>query len=139
MTDECIFCKIIRGDIPCKKVYEDDNVFAFLDISPNNPGHTLVIPKKHYTDIVDLPEDDAKNMITVAKKISTAILESTEASGVNLIMNNKAVAGQIVFHAHMHVIPRIPNDGYQHWPGGQYAEGEAESVQEKIVSFLENH
>ena len=137
--NDCIFCKIIAGEIPSLKVYEDDNVFAFLDISPNNPGHTLVIPKKHYADITDIPEEELHNMMDAVKKISTALLENTEASGVNLIMNNKPEAGQLVFHAHMHVIPRIPGDGFKHWPAGQYAEGEGEAVQEKIVSFLKDH
>lgn len=137
--EECIFCKIIKGEIPSLKIYEDEHTYAFLDISPNNPGHTLVVPKKHYVDIVDIPEEEYCHIASTVKKISTALLEGTEATGVNTIMNNRKDAGQLVFHAHVHVIPRIPNDGFEHWPAGKYAEGEAESVQEKIVSFLKEH
>jgi histidine triad (HIT) family protein len=128
----CIFCKIVAGEIPSHKVYEDDDVLAFLDITPVNPGHTLVIPKHHYENLLDLPEAEAQKLLSVIKKIAPAIMGAVGAKGFNLGLNNGVSAGQVVGHVHFHIIPRLENDGRQLWHGGEYKEGEAEVILEKI-------
>jgi histidine triad (HIT) family protein len=135
--DDCIFCKIIKGDIPSNKVYEDDNVFAFLDITPVNLGHTLVIPKKHFTNIYETPEDILIHVMKAVKSISKATKTALGADGVNIIMNNDAGAGQIIMHSHVHVIPRFNNDGFSHWHGKRgYLDGEASEIAKKITQEL---
>ena len=119
-TADCIFCKIIEGGLPAYKVYEDSNTLAFLDIFPIHPGHVLVIPKSHFTDIFDTPEKDLQTMITTAKKISPAVMKATKADAVNIGMNNKPASGQVVMHAHLHIIPRYTTDGLKTWPQKPY-------------------
>ena len=110
---DCIFCKIINGEIPATKVFEDDLVFAFLDIQPINPGHTLVIPKKHAGSLDELDEDLAGHLMKAAKKIASSIRKSgLKCEGVNLHVADGAVAGQEVPHVHLHVIPRFAGDGF---------------------------
>ncbi|MDO8590461.1 MAG: HIT family protein [bacterium] len=133
----CIFCKIVAGEIPSTKVYEDKDVLAFLDIKPVNPGHTLVIPKGHFESIHDTPDDLVAKMIIVAKKIAGAIQTKLGAEGVNIGMNNGMAAGQIVFHAHIHVMPRYGKDSFKLWAGKEYKTGEREIVAEKIKSALQ--
>lgn len=132
---DCIFCKIIAGDIPSSKVYEDADVFALLDIKPVNPGHTLVIPKKHYVNIHDMPDEMVGKVAIVAKKIADAILK-LGAKGVNIGMNNGAGAGQVVFHAHTHVMPRYGKDSFNLWVGKEYDGDERELVADKIRQQL---
>ncbi|MDO8668768.1 MAG: HIT family protein [Candidatus Buchananbacteria bacterium] len=134
--DDCIFCKIIKGEIPSYKVYENGDVLAFLDITPVNSGHTLVISKNHYDNLIDLPEEEAGKLINVIKKITPAIVKATEADGFNLNLNNGSAAGQVINHVHFHIVPRKNNDGYKLWPGHVYPAGEAEIVLEKIKSNL---
>ena len=110
MGENCIFCKIISNEIPSQKIFEDGNTFAFLDINPASKGHVLVIPKKHYETLVDVPEEELKQLIVSVKKIAQAILKATKASGFNVLQNNGKVAGQLVNHIHFHVIPRFEND-----------------------------
>ena len=128
----CIFCKIVRGEIPSFKVYEDDSVLAFLDIRPVNPGHTLVVPKKHSENVFDIPSNDWIAVTEVARKLAIAIEKAVGADGVNLAMNNRENAGQLVDHAHIHIIPRKKEDGLKLWPQHPYPEGEAVKVAEKI-------
>src|SRR3989338_11287524 len=99
---EDIFEKIARKEIPSEGIYEDEEIYAFLDIKPNNLGHTLVIPKKRYKNIFDAPEEVLQKMIVVAQKIALAQKKALGAEGVNIVMNNETAAGQIVFHIHMH-------------------------------------
>lgn len=133
--ESCIFCKIIKGEVPSTKVYEDNDVVAFLDIKPVNPGHTLVIPKKHYESIHDMPDELVGKVAIAAKKIADAILK-IGAKGINIGMNNGTHAGQIVFHAHVHVIPRYGRDTFSLWVGKEYDGNEREEVAEKIRSAL---
>lgn len=107
---DCIFCKIIRGEIPSKKVYEDKDVMAFLDINPANPGHTLVVPKKHAEDLTKSSDEDIAKVMHVARKITSHLKEKMSAIGVNVIQSNGKAAGQIIAHTHFHVIPRYEND-----------------------------
>lgn len=131
---ECLFCKIARGEIPSKKVYEDKDVIAFLDINPANPGHTLVVPKKHADDITKSNDSDLEKTILVVKKIATDLREKFNALGVNVIQNNGQGAGQIVSHIYFHVIPRFPNDKvlitYQRTP---MSENDLEEIKNKFA------
>ncbi len=112
MTDkDCLFCKIIDGQIPSHKVYENDLVLAFLDIFPLSYGHTIVIPKKHYYNFLDMPEDDMGNYFKELKKISLLIKEKLKIDGFNIVQNNFPAAGQVIPHLHFHIIPRMKGDG----------------------------
>lgn len=132
----CIFCKIIKGEIPSYKVYEDENVLAFLDIAPVNYGHTLIIPKKHYSNLEEISEEELCKVISVVKKVGKAMKDKLGVAGYNVGVNNDPVAGQIVPHVHFHVMPRNEKDGLKLWPGGKYKDGEAEEVLKKIKGTL---
>lgn len=111
MNDEnCIFCKIIKGDILSFKVFEDDFSFAFLDIAPFVKGHTIVIPKKHYINLLDFPESEMKNLFSAIKHVAMKLKQSLNADGINLMQNNFKAAGQIVNHLHFHLMPRWEHD-----------------------------
>lgn len=134
---DCLFCKIVNQEIPSCRIYEDEKFLAFLDISPVSPGHTLVIPKAHYLNILDTPEDVLSGLLAVVKKITPAILKATQAPSFNLGVNNGAEAGQIIWHTHFHVIPRLAGDGLRNWPGRRgYEPGEMERVGEEIRNNL---
>ncbi|MEA2064907.1 MAG: HIT family protein [Patescibacteria group bacterium] len=133
---DCIFCKIIKGEIPCYKIYEDENVLAFLDIMPVSDGHTLVIPKKHYKNIEEIPENELCDLIKEVKKIGKAIKNSLCAAGYNVNINNGQIAGQVVPHLHFHIIPRKQGDGLKLWQQGKYKKGDAEKIIKKIKNSL---
>src|SRR5258708_726886 len=116
MASDCLFCKIVEGSIPSFKVYENEATYAFLDINPSNLGHTLVVPKRHFTNIYELPEQELSALTQTTQRIAK-VLKELRADGVNIIINNDVAAGQAVFHAHTHVIPRYTDDGYRHWRG----------------------
>lgn len=130
----CIFCKIINGELPSYKVYEDENNLAFLDIAPVNPGHTLVVPKKHYENIEKIPAADLQPLILAVKKVGRLLKEKLGAPGYNISVNNDPIAGRIVPHLHFHIMPRRPGDGYELWKQGEYNEGEAEEIINKLLS-----
>ena len=132
----CIFCKIVRGEVPSYKVYEDDEVIAFLDIHPVNAGHTLVVPKNHSKNIFDIPKEDWAAVTEVARRLAIAIEESVQADGVHITMNNREHAGQSVHHPHVHVIPRFKGDGLKLMPQRQYKDNEAEETVKKIRAVL---
>ena len=135
--DNCIFCKIVKGEIPSAKIYEDAVTLAFLDIAPVNIGHSLVISKDHFPNIYETPENIMADMMRTAKKISVAIKNNLKADGVNVTMNNDSPAGQIVMHSHIHIIPRSKEDGFGMWQGRRpYKEGEQEEVAKKIISSI---
>ena len=128
----CIFCSIIKGDIPCYKVYEDDKFLAFLDISQATIGHTLVVPKNHYKNIYELPEDC--DIFNVVIKLSKKIKDATGALGVNILNNNERHARQTVDHYHIHIIPRYENDNFQiNFPENKLSKDEFLALQEKIA------
>jgi histidine triad (HIT) family protein len=108
---DCIFCKIIDGDIPSYKIYEDEYVLAFLDITQTTKGHTLVIPKKHYKNIFDTPKDIAEKVFSVVPKIANALKETFNPIGINIVNNNDQPL-QSVFHLHIHLIPRYEDDQF---------------------------
>lgn len=134
--NECIFCKIVAGEIISNKIYEDENTLAFLDIAPVSPGHTLVIPKKHYANLEEITEDDLTNVIKSVKKVGQAIKDGLGVGGYNVNENNDPVAGQDVAHIHFHIIPRHEGDGFHAWPQKEYKEDEAQEVANKIKNSL---
>ncbi len=134
---DCIFCRIIKGELPSYKVYEDNSVIAFLDIFPIHSGHVLVVPKKHSVDIFDTPESELQSVMAAAKKIAPAVMKATKADGINIGMNNKPAAGQVVMHTHLHIIPRFKDDGLKTWPQRPYNnDAEKAHVMERIKASL---
>lgn len=111
MTDSnCIFCKIAKGEIPSRTLYEDDNFRAILDISPASKGHAIILVKNHAENIYNLSDEDAGKIYVVAKKVAAAMQKVLKCDGMNILQNNGEAAGQTVFHLHMHVIPRYEGD-----------------------------
>jgi histidine triad (HIT) family protein len=110
-SKDCIFCRIARGEIPSKKVFEDSESFAFLDINPRNPGHTLVIPKKHAETLLDMDEEDSGVLFMNVRKVAGKVMAATKAQGISIAQSNGIAAGQVVSHVHFHIIPRFANEG----------------------------
>jgi len=133
---DCIFCKIVKGEITCAKVYENHRYIAFLDTGPVNPGHTLVIPKEHYEDLLNTPDNVLDGMLNDSKKIAKAVLQAVGADGFNLGINVGKTSGQLVSHLHIHIMPRFPNDGHHLFKQGKYAEGEMQKVANRIRQNL---
>ncbi len=126
MSDaDTIFSRIIRGEIPAHRVYEDQHVFAFLDINPLSEGHTLVIPKRPVALLHELPADEAAAIGRVLGRIAAAVVEAVGAAGYNVLQNNGAVAGQVVDHVHFHIIPRAADDGLGYRWNAQPVESDA--------------
>lgn len=117
---DCVFCKIVAGEIPCAKVYESETCLAFLDIAPVCPGHALVLPKAHCATLMDLPAELGGDLMETLSKVGKAVMEATGADGLNLMQNNFEAAGQLVHHAHFHLIPRFKEDGLWLWPQSAY-------------------
>jgi histidine triad (HIT) family protein len=111
MMEDCLFCKIIAGKIPSEKVYEDDTVFAFLDVFPASEGHTLAAPKKHFSRFTDMDAESVASLFEAARKITAAVEKAFSAEGSNIGINDGKVAGQEIPHVHVHVIPRRKGDG----------------------------
>jgi len=107
---DCIFCKIVAGEIPCHKLLEDERTLAFMDINPANEGHALVIPKAHSTDFYEVPEEDLAAAAIAARRVAAAVRKSVDPEGLNLVQCNGEAAGQSVFHFHVHVLPRRAGD-----------------------------
>lgn len=110
MSEDCLFCKIIKGDIPSKRIYEDKDVVAFLDIMPLTKGHTVVVPVNHYENMLDFPESEMEKFFSVIKLLSGMLKTKLNADGFNILQNNYKAAGQIIFHMHYHIIPRFIDD-----------------------------
>ena len=121
---ECIFCKIVAGEIPCAKVYESEYCLAFLDIAPVSAGHALVLLKGHYPTLMDIPAELGSELLQALSRVGKAVMEATGADGLNLMQNNYEAAGQLVHHAHYHLIPRFSDDGLRLWPQSQYEDQE---------------
>ena len=132
----CLFCKIVAGEIPCEKIYEDADTLAFLDIMPVNPGHTLIIPKEHYANVFEAPADVWGKVMDTVKKVAHGIQAGIPSPDLNIAMNNGKLAGQVVFHAHVHVMPRHEGDGYELWHGKKYEDGGAKQIADKIKNAL---
>ena len=135
--DDCIFCKIIDDKIPAAKVYEDAKVISFLDIMPANKGHCLVIPKNHTQTLMEMNEGDLIAVIKAAKKIAKALSLSCGNGSFNIVMNNGKEAGQLVAHAHIHIIPRFQKDRLRlKWSHLKYEGDEMKEYAEKIRKFI---
>ena len=132
-----IFDKILSGDIPSWKVYEDEHVLAFLDIGPLSPGHTLVIPKERKAFLHDLSDESAAAIGRVLPRLARAVMKATGATAYNVLQNNGAAAHQVVMHVHFHIIPRIGGQGLGiGWEAGRLAEADARSLLEKTRAAL---
>lgn len=136
MKDEtCIFCKIANGEIPSRTIYEDEQFRVFLDLGPAAKGHALIVPKEHYANLYELPEELAADAMRLAKKQMAVMTQKLSCDGFQLVQNNGETAGQTVFHFHMHLIPRYRSDGQQiAWKPGNMSDEELDAVKEQIVS-----
>jgi histidine triad (HIT) family protein len=114
MSESCIFCKIVKKEAPASIAYEDEKVIAFMSVPPINIGHTLVIPKKHYENIYEIPEEEVAYLYKIVKKLSHAVQKAVNAEGIRLIQNNGATAGQVIFHLHVHIIPMNKDQPWGH-------------------------
>jgi histidine triad (HIT) family protein len=133
---DCIFCKIVRGELPSYKVYEDEKTLSFLDINPVSPGHVLVVPKEHSNNIFEISPEAWGYVQETARKVAQALEKGLGADGINVMMNNREHAGQVVGHTHVHLIPRYKGDGLKLWPHRPLKDGEGEEVVEKIRAEL---
>lgn len=134
---DCIFCRIIAGEIPSEKVLETPDALAFLDASPLADGHTLLVPRRHYVTLAEIPSDEFCRIVESLPRLAVAIMAATGAEGYNVLQNNGRVAGQVVDHVHFHLIPRAAGDGLGYrWNAGSYAEGRAGELRERIHSAV---
>lgn len=138
MTDQdCVFCKIARGQVPARRIYEDDVCVAFLDIGPLAEGHTLIIPRQHFRDIRDIPPDVLAAVMSPMPMLASALMRTTDATGINMLHNTGLTAGQAVFHYHVHLIPRVEGDGLGFiWNAGKYEDDRADELQAQLVEAL---
>jgi histidine triad (HIT) family protein len=130
----CIFCKIVAGELPSYRVYEDEKTLAFLNIYPSGVGHTIVIPKAHYANLEEISELDLTALILATKKVGLILKNKLEVLGYNIASNNDPVAGQEIPHIHFHLIPRYQGDGLGNWPKIEYAPGEIDEIFKKLTS-----
>ncbi|MHC4646500.1 MAG: HIT family protein [Planctomycetota bacterium] len=134
---DCIFCKMVAGQIPVAKVYEDDVVLAFLDIGPVSDGHTLVIPKEHFESLHGCPAGLLGRVCSRLGRISGAVAVGVNSEGYNVLCNNGRAAGQLIEHLHFHIVPRNRGDGvFDRWPSSKYQEGRMEEIARAIRENL---
>ncbi|MCR5692026.1 MAG: HIT family protein [Eubacterium sp.] len=134
--ENCIFCKILSGEIPSTTVYEDQDFKAILDVNPAARGHVIILPKNHAANIFELPDEDAAKIMPVAKKIATAVKKAYNCDGINILQNNGEAAGQTVFHLHVHILPRFKNDTVNvNWLQGEMPE-DLDLIAEEIKAYL---
>ncbi len=138
MTDaDCIFCKIVAGEIPCAKLLDDEAGVAFLDIGPLARGHVLLIPRGHYVTLDEMPADAAGALLRHLPALAKAVRQVTGCEGFNVLQNNGRIAHQVVQHVHFHVIPRSAGDEFHfNWPGGAYESGQIEALADQIRAAL---
>lgn len=135
--NNCVFCKIISGDIPSTVLYEDDNFKAIMDISPASKGHVIILTRKHFENLFELEDKEAEKVIVIARKIATAMKKELNCDGINFLQNNGKAAGQSVFHIHFHLIPRYKDDSINIlWTPGKYKDGEVAELAEKISKLI---
>lgn len=131
----CIFCKIAGGEIPSKTIYEDEEFRVILDISPATKGHALILPKEHYANLYEIPEEVASRVMKLTKKLAGHMTEVLKCDGFNIVQNNGETAGQTVFHFHMHLIPRYAEDGNQEklcWNHLELSQEELDEIWQKL-------
>lgn len=130
----CIFCKIANGEIPSRTLYEDDKFRVILDLGPASKGHALILPKEHYANLYELPDETAGEVMKLARKMAVQMTERLGCEGFNLVQNNGELAGQTVFHFHMHLIPRYQEDGQKiEWKPQEVSQEELEETRKQIV------
>lgn len=130
----CIFCKIANGEIPSKSIYEDEEFRVILDLGPVAKGHALILPKNHYANLFELPDETAGKVMALAKKLGSQMMDRLHADGFNLLQNNGEAAEQTVFHFHMHMIPRYQDDNQKiGWVPGKPTEEELLEIQKQIM------
>ena len=135
--EDCIFCKIANGDIPSKTLYEDEDFRVILDLGPATKGHALILPKEHADNLYELPDETASKVFVLAKKLAMKMKEKLNCDGLNIVQNNGEVAGQTVFHFHMHIIPRIKGDTVNvGWVPGIADNDTIASIVEKVTPYL---
>lgn len=135
---DCIFCKIAAGEIPSRTIYEDEDFRAILDISPASKGHAIILPKHHAANIYELPDEVASKIFVTAKKVAKAMKTAMNCEGLNILQNNGELAGQTVFHLHVHVIPRYQDDQVRFsWKHGNPSEAELDEMAETIKKAIE--
>lgn len=135
--EKCIFCKIAAGEIPSATLYEDEEFRVILDLGPAAKGHALILPKAHYANLYEIPEETAAKAMKLAKKMAEAMTKALNCDGFNLVQNNGEVAGQTVFHFHMHLIPRYKGDGAGiTWTPGQLTDDVRDEIVEKVHAAL---
>ena len=133
--DNCIFCKIAAGEIPSATLYEDEDFRVILDLGPASKGHALILPKQHYANLYELPDELAEKVIRLAKKMVIAMTKALQCDGFNVVQNNGEAAGQTVFHFHMHLIPRYEGDSVgELWTPGSLTEEDREEIIHKLKS-----
>ncbi|MCR4755374.1 MAG: HIT family protein [Lachnospiraceae bacterium] len=132
--DNCIFCKIANGEIPTNAIYEDDNYKVILDMGPATKGHALILPKNHYKNIYEMPADKVGEAFSLAGRMATTMSSKLSADGFNIVQNNNEVAGQTVFHFHIHLIPRYEGDGQViGWRPGESSPEELAKIRELLI------
>jgi histidine triad (HIT) family protein len=133
--DDCIFCKIAAGEIPSRKIYEDKDLIAIMDLNPTSKGHSLIIPKEHCTNIYDIDEDIAAKVMKTAKKLATKMTVALNCDGFNLLQNNGETAGQTMFHFHMHLIPRYKDadNNMLKFTSVSFSDEEMDSIRDQII------
>lgn len=132
--ENCIFCKIANGEIPSRTLYEDDKFRVILDLGPASRGHALILPKDHYANLYELPDETAGEVMKLAKRMASQMTERLGCEGFNLVQNNGELAGQTVFHFHMHLIPRYHDDGQKiGWKPQEITQEELEEIRKQIV------
>lgn len=135
--NDCIFCKLANGEIPTHTLYEDDDFRVIFDLGPATKGHALVIPKKHYANIFEIDNEMVGKAFVLAKKMATTMKDTFQCDGFNLIQNNGEIAGQSVFHFHIHLIPRYKGDNaIKLWKPGKTTDEELEKLAEEIKANL---
>ena len=134
---DCIFCKIVAGQVPSIKIYENELVLVFMDVGPISEGHTLVIPKKHFEKLDECPAEILSDISVVLGRVAKAVSQAMASDGYNVLCNNGRAAGQLVEHVHFHIIPRTKDDSvFNRWPSFEYEQGRAEEIAEKICAKL---
>jgi histidine triad (HIT) family protein len=137
VENQCVFCKIIAGEIPSATIYEDEDFKVIMDISPAAKGHAIMLPKKHFANLYEMDDQSASKALIVARKVATAMREELGCEGLNLVQNNGEAAGQTVFHFHMHLIPRYQGDKVNvTWEQGSYGDGEAAQIAAAIAKRI---
>lgn len=129
---ECIFCKIVRGEVPCKKVYETAHTLIFMDVAEDVDGHMLAVPKKHFNNIFDCNQERLRDLMFTVKEVANHLAQHCGYDGVNLLNASGESAGQSVPHFHVHIIPRKAGDGIDAWPKFEGAKTSADEIWRKI-------